>query len=84
MRLGQRATIDWHDHLGLSFLQLCLRQLHTLLYQQKTLPLLQILPRSSPPPACASDSKRDKLDFRIEFAYITIIYLETRLSFLHH
>lgn len=73
VRLGQRATIDWHDHRGLSFLQLGLRQLHTLLYQQKPLPLLQILPRINPPPACASIAKREKLDFRIEFARVTIV-----------
>ena len=73
VRLGQRAAIDWHDHRGLSFLQLGLRQLHTLLYQQKPLPLLPILPRSNPPPACASAAKREKLDFRIEFARITIV-----------
>jgi hypothetical protein len=73
VRLGQRATIDWHDHRGLSFLQLGLRHLHTLLYQQKSLPLLQILPRTNPPPASASIAKREKLDFRIEFARITIV-----------
>ena len=73
VRLGQSAAIDWHDHRGLSFLQLGLRQLHTLLYQQKSLPLLQILPRINPPPACASIAKREKLDFRIEFARITIV-----------
>ena len=73
VRLGQRASIDWHDHRGLSFLQLGLRQLHTLLYQQKTLPLLQILPRTNPPPACASIAKREKLDFRIEFARVTLV-----------
>ncbi len=73
VRLGQRATIDWHDHRGLSFLQLGLRQLHTLLYQQKPLPLLQILPRSNPPPASASAAKREKLDFCIEFSRVTIV-----------
>ena len=73
VHLGQRAAIDWHDHRGLSFLQLGLRQLHTLLYQQKSLPILQILPRTNPPPASASIAKREKLDFRIEFARITIV-----------
>ena len=73
VRLGQRASIDWHDHRGLSFLQLGLRQLHTLLYQQKTLPILQILPRTNPPPSCASIAIREKLDFRIEFARVTIV-----------
>ena len=65
VRLGQRAWIDWHDNRGLSFLQLGLRNLRSLLYQQKPLPLLEILPRSNPPPACASAAKREKLDFRI-------------------
>jgi hypothetical protein len=46
VRLGQMASIDWHDHRGLSFLQLGLRQLLTLLYQQKSLPLLLVLPLS--------------------------------------
>ena len=73
VRLGQMASIDWHDHRGLSFLQLGLRQLLTLLYQQKPLPLLQILPRTNPPPASASIAKREKLDFLIEFARITIV-----------
>jgi len=34
---------------------------------------LQILPRTNPPPASASIAKREKLDFRIEFARITIV-----------
>ena len=71
VRLGQRAWIDWHDNRGLSFLQLGLRNLRSLLYQQKPLPLLEILPRSNPPPACASTAKREKLDFRIEFSRVT-------------
>jgi len=57
----------------LSFLQLGLRQIHTLLYQQKTLPILQLFPRTNPPPSCASIAKRKKLDFRIEFARVTIV-----------
>jgi len=73
VRLGQRAAIDWHSHRGLSFLQLGLRQLHSLLYQHKPLPLLQIFPRSNPPPACASAAKREKLDFRIEFSRVTTV-----------
>lgn len=71
VRLEQRAWIDWHDNRGLSFLQLGLRNLRSLLYQQKPLPLLEILPRSNPPPACASAAKREKLDFRIEFSRVT-------------
>ncbi len=73
VRLGQRASIDWHDHRGLSFLQLGLRHLHTLLYQQRTLPPLQILPKTNPPPACASAAKRLKLDFYIEFSRVTVV-----------
>ncbi|WP_103670607.1 transposase [Pseudanabaena sp. BC1403] len=73
VRLGQRAWIDWHDHRGLSFLQLGLRQLHSLLYQQKLLPQLEILPKSNPPPACASIAKREMLDFRIEFSRVTTV-----------
>ncbi len=73
VRLGQRAWIDWHDNRGLSFLQLGLRNLRSLLYQQKPLPLLEILPRTNPPPACASAAKREKLDFRIEFSRVTTI-----------
>jgi len=71
--IGLNDRDEWGDHRGLSFLQLGLRQLHTLLYQQKILPLLQILPRTNPPPAYASIAKREKLDFRIEFARVTII-----------
>jgi hypothetical protein len=73
VRLGQRAWIDWHDPRGLSFLQLGLRQLHSLLYQQKLLPQLEILPKSNPPPACASITKREMLDFRIEFSRVTTV-----------
>jgi hypothetical protein len=73
VRLGQRAWIDWHDHRGLSFLQLGLRHLHGLLYQQKPLPQLEIFPKSNPPPACASIAKREMLDFRIEFSRVTTI-----------
>jgi hypothetical protein len=73
VRLGQRAWIDWHDHRGLSFLQLGLRHLHSLLYQQKPLPQLEAFPKSNPPPACASIAKREMLDFRIEFSRVTTV-----------
>jgi Transposase DDE domain len=73
VRLGQRSWLDWHDRRGLSFLQLGLRQLHSLLYQQKPLPKLEILPKSNPPPAYASIAKREKLDFRIEFSRVTTV-----------
>jgi hypothetical protein len=46
VRLGQRAWIDWHDHRGLSFLQLGLQRL---LYQGQLFPQLEILPKSNIP-----------------------------------
>ena len=71
--LGQRKWLDWHSQRGLSFLQLGLRKIQTILYQGKPLPHLQILPPISPRPACASKSKRDLLDFRIEFSRLTVV-----------
>ena len=73
VRLGQRKLLDWHSQRGLSFLQLGLRKIQTILYQGQSLPHLQILPRINPHPACASKSKRDLLDFRIEFSRLTIV-----------
>ena len=73
VRLGQRKWLDWHSQRGLSFLQLGLRKIQTILYQGKPLPHLQILPPISPRPACASKSKRDLLDFRIEFSRLTVV-----------
>jgi len=73
VRLGQRKWLDWHSQHGLSFLQLGLRNIQTLLYQGQCLPCLQILPRINPPPACASKSKRDLLDFRIGFSRPTFV-----------
>jgi hypothetical protein len=73
VRLGQRAWLDWHHHRGLSFLQLGLRELQRLLYQGLLFPQLQILPNINPPPACASLSKRENLDYRIEFSRVTTI-----------
>jgi hypothetical protein len=73
VRLGQRAWIDWHDHRGLSFLQIGLRHLYSLLYQHKPLPQLEVLPKINPSPAFASITKRDLLDFRIEFARVSIV-----------
>jgi len=73
VRLGHRPWVDWHDHRGLSFLQLGLRQLQRLLYQRIPLPKLALFPKISPPPAFASISKRDLLDFRIEFARVTVV-----------
>jgi hypothetical protein len=73
VHLGQMQWLDWHVQRGLSFLQLGLRNIQRLLYQGRPLPLLQILPCSSPPPASASKSKREQLDYRIEFSRITIV-----------
>lgn len=73
VRLGQRKWLDWHSQRGLSFLQLGLRKIQTLLYQGQSLPHLQILPRINLPPACASMSKRVLLDFRIEFSRLTTV-----------
>lgn len=73
VRLGHRAWVDWHDHRGLSFLQLGLRQLHRLLYQGQHLPQLEFLPRYNPPPAFASLSKRDQFDVRIEFSRVSVV-----------
>jgi hypothetical protein len=73
VHLGQRDRIDWHDHRGLSFLQLGLRHLYSLLYQHKPLPQLEVLPKINPPHAFASFIKRDQLDFCIEFARVSIV-----------
>ena len=73
VRLGQRATIDLPHRRDLSFLQLGLRYLHSIFCQHKSLPPLQILPRSNPAPASASVAKCEKLDFLIEFACVTIV-----------
>jgi hypothetical protein len=66
----QRAAIDWHGDRGLSFLQLGLRQVAGLCYQRLPLPSLLPLPKSNPPPACASQKKRTVLDCRIEFSKV--------------
>jgi len=71
--LGKRAWLDWHHDRGLSFLQLGLRELQCLLYQGRLLPQLEILPKINPPPACVSKSKREKLEYHIEFSRVTTI-----------
>jgi hypothetical protein len=73
VRLGQRHWLDWHHHRGLSFLQLGLRELQRLLYQGRLFPQLEILPKINPPPARASQSKRENLDYRIEFSRVTTV-----------
>ncbi len=72
LKAGQRTRLDWHGERGLSFLQLGLRELARLGYQRLSLPILQALPKRSPPPACASQRKRDTLDCRIEFSRVVI------------
>ena len=69
--MGQRSRIDWHGQRGLSFLQLGLRELHRLCYERLPLPALQPFPLFYPPPACASQRKRQKLDYSIEFSRVT-------------
>lgn len=70
VQAGQRSRIDWHGDRGLSFLQLGLRQLASLCYERLPLPQLAALPKTNPPPACASQKKRDALDCRIEFSKV--------------
>jgi hypothetical protein len=72
LKAGQRTRLDWHGERGLSFLQLGLRELARICYQRLPLPILQALPKRSPPPACASQRKRDTLDCRIEFSRVVI------------
>ncbi len=70
VKAGQRTRLDWHGDRGLSFLQLGLRELARLCYERLPLPILQALPKHNPPPACASQRKRDALDCRIEFSKV--------------
>lgn len=70
VKAGQRTRLDWHGDRGLSFLQLGLRELARLCYERRPLPILQALPKRNPPPACASQRKRDALDCRIEFSKV--------------
>jgi hypothetical protein len=70
VKAGQRSRLDWHGDRGLSFLQLGLRELTRLCYERRPLPILQVLTKGNPPPACASQRKRDALDCRIEFSKV--------------
>jgi len=70
VKAGQRTRLDWHGDRGLSFLQLGLRELARLCYERLPLPILQALPKCNPPPACASQCKRDALNCRIEFSRV--------------
>ena len=69
---GTLSSIDWHAHRGLSFLQIGLRKIKQLCYQRLPLPRLRHLPRSNPPPACASLKKKQALFTRIEFSRVTV------------
>ncbi|MGG6270965.1 transposase [Leptolyngbya sp. AN03gr2] len=71
VRCGLRRTLDTHPDRGLSFLQLGLRYLEQLRHLRQRLPRLQPLPRRSPPAACASASKRERLNCRIQFSKVT-------------
>lgn len=71
MHFGQPHRLDWHQHRGLSFLQLGLRELARLCYRRLPLPILSPLPNCNPPPACASIRKQQLWDCRIEFSRVT-------------
>ena len=49
VREGRRKVLDGHDHRGLSFLQLGLRENKRLCYQHLPMPPFATLPRKSPP-----------------------------------
>jgi Transposase DDE domain len=70
VKVGHRTRLDWHGERGLSFLQLGLRELARICYERLPLPTLQAFPNRNPPPACASQRKRDTLDCRIEFSRV--------------
>jgi hypothetical protein len=70
VKAGQRTRLDWHGKRGLSFLQLGLRELARLCYERLPLPILHGFPKGNPPPACASQRKRDALQCRIEFSKV--------------
>lgn len=71
VRCGQRKRLDSHPERGLSFLQLGLRYLQQLRHLGQPLPQFEPLPRRSPPAVCASQSKRDRLNHRIQFSKVT-------------
>lgn len=84
VQTGQRHTLDAHPERGLSFLQLGLRHLQQLCYLGKPLPTLEPLPPRNPPAACASKSKRGRLDAQIQFSRVTVFSSKSQKSFLHH
>lgn len=69
---GRRKWLDWHSQRGLSFLQLGLRELERLCYQQLAIPRLTLLPSWSPQVAYASHKKRERMETRIEFSRVTV------------
>ena len=71
--LGELSRFDWHSHRGLSFLQLGLRKLAALCYQNLPLPWLGQLPGHSPLPACASKRKRILQELLISFSRVTLV-----------
>lgn len=72
LQAGQRSRLDWHAQRGLSFLQLGLREIARCCYERIVIPILKRLPSKSPPTACASRSKQDQLDCRIEFSKVVV------------
>ena len=70
--LSQRSRIDWHGQRGLSFLQLGLRELQRLCYQQIPLPSFQPFPHCNPRPASASRRKQAALDCQIQFSRVVV------------
>lgn len=67
-----RKWLDWYSQRGLSFLQLGLRELKRLCYQQLPIPKFATLPVSSPQVAYASRKKREQMETRIEFSRVTV------------
>jgi hypothetical protein len=72
LQARQRSRLDWHGQRGVSFLQLGLRQIARLCYEQLPLPKLKPLTKNTPPPASASRRKQDTLDRQIEFSKVVV------------
>lgn len=67
VKSGQRAQIDPHTRRGLSFLQLGIRRIQSLCYQQLPLPRFRAIPYGDPPPAYASCRKKARETRKIRF-----------------